>query len=311
MENDNQIKKDVNIARLILAIIFIIGGIGGIATMGILPGIIMTLLGISLIPQIYKSLKIKKWNFLQWLLPIILITILLFTVPIDNTNTTINDNGTNTITNKETDNKTIEISKLTLPKLDLTIDKSETKNIIFSVFPYDADINTLEYLSTNTEILKIIKNDSNKNSLTLQPLAEGTCEIYIKAINGVESNRILVTIQDKSKNKDNEVDINKSNEQNKKIEENQKNNVPNTTNNTTKSHSTSNPSSLPQTTSNNTANNSNNQNASTNKNSQIVYSTPSGKRYHYDPECGSKNSKPTTKDKAEAAGLTPCQKCAK
>lgn len=41
-----------------------------------------------------------------------------------------------------------------------------------------------------------------------------------------------------------------------------------------------------------------------------VYTTPQGKRYHYDPQCGGKNSGASSKDKAVNAGLTPCQKCA-
>ena len=46
------------------------------------------------------------------------------------------------------------------------------------------------------------------------------------------------------------------------------------------------------------------------QNSRTVYRTPTGKRYHFDPECGGKNSKSTTLDVATSSGLTPCQKCA-
>ena len=42
---------------------------------------------------------------------------------------------------------------------------------------------------------------------------------------------------------------------------------------------------------------------------QMVYRTPYGKRYHYDPECGGKNSYSITMDQALKQGLTPCQKC--
>ena len=42
-----------------------------------------------------------------------------------------------------------------------------------------------------------------------------------------------------------------------------------------------------------------------------VYRTPTGKKYHLDPQCGGKNSSATTKTKAVKAGLTPCSKCAK
>ena len=41
-----------------------------------------------------------------------------------------------------------------------------------------------------------------------------------------------------------------------------------------------------------------------------VYRTPSGKRYHFDAECGGKNSYEVSIDKAKNAGLTPCLKCA-
>lgn len=42
-----------------------------------------------------------------------------------------------------------------------------------------------------------------------------------------------------------------------------------------------------------------------------VYRTPTGKRYHFDAECGGKNSYSTTMEQALNAGLTPCAKCAK
>ena len=52
--------------------------------------------------------------------------------------------------------------------------------------------------------------------------------------------------------------------------------------------------------------------ASNNENtSQGVYRTPSGKKYHWDAECGGKNSYSVTMEDALNAGLTPCSKCAK
>ena len=41
-----------------------------------------------------------------------------------------------------------------------------------------------------------------------------------------------------------------------------------------------------------------------------VYRTPSGKRYHYDADCGGENSYEVSLEEAESAGLTPCKKCA-
>ena len=45
-------------------------------------------------------------------------------------------------------------------------------------------------------------------------------------------------------------------------------------------------------------------------NSQTVYVTPTGKRYHLISTCGGKNSTASTLNKAKARGLTPCKKCA-
>ncbi len=44
--------------------------------------------------------------------------------------------------------------------------------------------------------------------------------------------------------------------------------------------------------------------------SGTVYVTPTGKRYHLDPDCGGKNSRASTLSTATARGLTPCKKCA-
>ena len=43
--------------------------------------------------------------------------------------------------------------------------------------------------------------------------------------------------------------------------------------------------------------------------SRTVYVTPSGKKYHYDPQCGGKNSSDTTLNKAKNRGKEPCKKC--
>ncbi len=40
-----------------------------------------------------------------------------------------------------------------------------------------------------------------------------------------------------------------------------------------------------------------------------IYRTPSGKRYHFDPDCGGKNSFAVSLEEALSAGLTPCEKC--
>ena len=49
---------------------------------------------------------------------------------------------------------------------------------------------------------------------------------------------------------------------------------------------------------------------SNNTHGRQVFRTPTGKRYHFDPDCGGKNSYQTTLEAAKSAGLTPCKKCA-
>lgn len=48
-----------------------------------------------------------------------------------------------------------------------------------------------------------------------------------------------------------------------------------------------------------------------NSSGAAVYRTPSGKKYHFDPDCGGKNSYEVTFEQAVGAGLTPCSKCVK
>lgn len=48
---------------------------------------------------------------------------------------------------------------------------------------------------------------------------------------------------------------------------------------------------------------------SNNSQGRVVYETPSGKRYHFDPNCGGLNSKQTDLESAKSSGLTPCKKC--
>ena len=48
---------------------------------------------------------------------------------------------------------------------------------------------------------------------------------------------------------------------------------------------------------------------SNNSQGKVIYATPSGKRYHFDPDCGGANSKQIDLESAKSSGLTPCKKC--
>ena len=43
---------------------------------------------------------------------------------------------------------------------------------------------------------------------------------------------------------------------------------------------------------------------------EMVYRTPTGKRYHYNPDCAGVNRIESTVDESTSLGLTPCKKCA-
>lgn len=144
-------------------------------------------------------------------------------------------------------------------------------------------------------------NESNEKDIIfkINPITEGECEVYIKATNGIESNKIKLKIVDNDRiekeKKEAEEQAQKEAEQKRAEEEKAKQEE-----STQKSQQT--------TTQKNT---SNSQTTSNKDNSRTVYRTPTGKRYHYDPDCGGKNSYSTTLNAAKSSGLTPCQKCAK
>lgn len=152
-------------------------------------------------------------------------------------------------------------------------------------------------------------------------IAEGNSEIYAKSANGVESNKVILRIVDNEKiemekkeaeeqaKKEAEEQTKKEAEEKakkqaeeqakKEAEEQAKKQIQSTnkTNSQTKSSHENNTSSSSYSNSNNT-------------HGKSVYRTPHGKRYHFDPDCGGKNSYETTLDFAKSSGLTPCKKCA-
>lgn len=112
----------------------------------------------------------------------------------------------------------------------------------------------------------------------------------------IESNRVTIKVIDKDRiEKEQEEQerierekLEKEKAEQKKNEKQQKTNTPNN-------------------------NNTSSTTSSINRNNTYgkqVFRTPTGKRYHFDPDCGGKNSYQTTLEAAKSAGLTPCKKCA-
>ena len=307
-------KSRINrIIRNIFGGLFICTGFFGMFSSGFIAGIFMLLFGISLLPIFYEKIKLNI-KHIQIILPIILIFMSIMTMPESTTENNSNINEINT--NIVQEEKSIEITELKFNESEMEIDIKESKEILLEILPNNANTENLELCSSDSQIAILEKSDvednENKITLKIKPIAEGNCEIYVKSINGIESNKIVIKIVDNERiekeKKEAEEQAKKETEENakkqveeqvkKEAEEQAKKQTQSTTNTSSQTSS-----SQQSTTSSGTQSNSNNTHG------KSVYRTPSGKRYHYDPDCGGKNSYSTTLDSAISAGLTPCEKC--
>lgn len=304
--------KKSNVIRNIFGGLFIFTGFVGMFSSGLIEGIFMMLFGISLLPIFYEKTKLNI-KYIQIILPIILI--FLFGMVAPESTTEINSNIDETNMNIVQEEKKIEISELKFNESEMEIDIKENKEIVLEILPNNANIENLELCSSDSQIAILEKSDvediENKITLKIKPVAEGNCEIYVKSTNGIESNKIVLKIVD---NERIEKEKKEAEEQAKKeAEENAKKQAEEQAKKQTQSTTTQKNSSSSQTTSTSSqqsTSSSSSQSNSNNTHGKSVYRTPSGKRYHFDPDCGGKNSYQTTLDAAKSAGLTPCQKCA-
>ena len=237
----------------------------------------------------------------------------------------IDSNATETNTNIVQEEKNIEITELKFNESEIDIDIKEDRSITLEILPENADLEGVQFWSSDEQIaiLEKINVTDNENNIILKikPIAEGNSEIYAKSANGVESNKVILRIVDNEKiemekkeaeeqaKKEAEEQTKKEAEEKakkqaeeqakKEAEEQAKKQIQSTnkTNSQTKSSHENNTSSSSYSNSNNT-------------HGKSVYRTPHGKRYHFDPDCGGKNSYETTLDSAKSSGLTPCKKCA-
>ena len=229
-----------------------------------------------------------------------------------------------------------------------TIEKSSEKN--FRNFENAENTNNTAIIensvnSINTENTENVENlinaetiegTVNKIILKIKPISEGECEAYAKS-NEVISNKIKIKVIDKEKierekeeqkakqekeeqeqkakrekeeqeqkaKKEKEEQEQKTKQEKKTQEQKTNQKKQNTT--TGAQINRSSPASNATSKKKQTSSSSN----SNNSHGKLVYATPKGKRYHFDPDCGGKNSYQTTLDAAKARGLTPCNKCAK
>ncbi len=283
--------------------LFIFVGFFGIFIYGILPGIFMMLVGISLLPIFYKKIKLNT-KYMQIVLPIILLVIL--TTIIQNGNNNISETNTNIIQG----NKILEITSLKFDESEIELDIKEKKDIILIISPEKANIDNLEFCTSNNEIAILEKTDlyntEGNINLRIKPISEGICEVYVKSKNEIESNKVTVKVIDNER-------IEQEEQARKEAEaqaENEKQSTITKNNNSAEKQSTTSTNNSDTVKKPNTSTTSATETNSNNTQGKEVYRTPTGKRYHFDPDCGGKNSYQITLDAAKSAGLTPCKKCA-
>lgn len=318
-KNKNGVKKIFNIIRYVLGAFFILGGLTYFSS-SIITAIFLILLGFSIFPILYEKISILQYKYLPIILPIILFFITMSMVPVQE-----NENTNNNLMNETfpAEKKIIFIEDLSFDETDIEIDIKESKDILLKIEPINAtNINELKFNSTNSEIIKFEKNTEKSNEseiyAKIQPISEGECEIFV-ICNNIESNHIKIKIidnerieqekkekEEQAKKEAEEQAKKQAEEQAKKEAEEQakKQSQSTSTQKNTSSSTSQTTSSKPSTSSSSSQSNSNNSQG------KAVYRTPSGKRYHFDPDCGGKNSYSTTLSAAKSAGLTPCQKCA-
>lgn len=226
---------------------------------------------------------------------------------------------------EETEEKP-EITSLHFDETELEMDINETKDLTLEIKPENAETEDLQYCTSNEEVASLEKMDGtaveSKVNLKLNPAGEGECEVFAKTSEGIESNKISVKIidnerilaEEKAKEEEEkarqEAEAQAKEEADKQAakaaEEEQaklqaeakaKKKVAEKTSKAASSNAKA--SSSKKSTKN-----------TNNSHGKQVYRTPHGKRYHFDPDCGGKNSKLTTLEDAISAGLTPCKKCA-
>lgn len=309
MENKEKIKI-LDIVRYIIGGCCIICGIAGVISGDLLAGFFIGILGISFFPIVYKKFNISEGKKLHIVMPIIFFLLaLIFICNSDNKNSdTINE--INNIEDfvqidnkKENDVPTAFVIEQN--KKQIEIIKGKSDKVTIEIIPSTIQDEKIQLFSTDDHIAYIRKfeteltGDKKIINVYIDAKEEGEVKIYVKLKDtDTKSEEISIKVLKEEKLKDNTVTSTNTNKE-QKTNVQQNNAKPSTS-----------PSSSQPTSTKPSTNSSSSQSNSNNTNGRTVYRTPSGKRYHFDPDCGGKNSYKTTLKAATSAGLTPCKKCA-
>lgn len=310
----------------------------------------MLLFGVTLIPAVYEKSKelLKKysgkipkeyydkmrvfWNkfgrYVKIAVPLVFLVLFVVVIPKDSpapapagdvaSVSSAEESADEPLDAEEAEEEKPEITSLHFEETELQLDINENKDLTLEIGPENADTQDLQYCTSNEEVAKLEKAEEtsgeNKINLKLIPASEGECEVFAKTSKGVESNKIQVKIidnerilaEEKARQEAEEKAQQEAQEQARKAAEEEqarakaeqeKKKAAEEAKKTTSASSSGNKSSS-------SSKNNNNSHG------KQVYRTPHGKRYHFDPDCGGKNSYQITMGAAISAGLTPCKKCA-
>lgn len=312
----NNINKIFNVIRDIFGAIFIIGGLGGLISGDIVAGIFVTLFGITLLPILYKKINFNTFKYAPIVLPIIFLIMSIIFMPSKKsdkepieTDTTVSQEE-----NQTEEEKKIEIEGLNFNESELEIDIKEIKDIVLEVSPNNADIENLEYLTSDEKIALLEKSDvtddKSKITLHIKPLSEGVCEVFAKS-NSVESNKITLKVVDNERIQAEKKAQEEAEEKAKQEAEEQAQREAAEKEAAEKAKQEAQRQAQQKTQSKNSSNSNKSSTKKSNSNNshgRVIYYAPKyGKKYHYDPDCAGKNAVQTTLDKVP--GLGPCKKC--
>ena len=313
-------------------------------------GLFMLLFGVTLIPAVYEKSKelLKKysgkipkeyydkmrvfWNkfgrYVKIAVPLVFLVLFVVVIPKDSpapapagdiaSVSSAEESADEPLDAEEAEEEKPEITSLHFEETELQLDINENKDLTLEIGPENADTQDLQYCTSNEEVAKLEKAEEtsgeNKINLKLIPASEGECEVFAKTSKGVESNKIQVKIidnerilaEEKARQEAEEKAQQEAQEQARKAAEEEQARAK------AEQEKKKAAEEVKKTTSASSSGNKSSSSSKNNNNShgRQVYRTPHGKRYHFDPDCGGKNSYQITMGAAISAGLTPCKKCA-
>lgn len=313
-------------------------------------GLFMLLFGVTLIPAVYEKSKelLKKysgkipkeyydkmrvfWNkfgrYVKIAVPLVFLVLFVVVIPKDSpapapagdvaSVSSAEESADEPSDAEEAEEEKPEITSLHFEETELQLDINENKDLTLEIGPENADTQDLQYCNSNEEVAKLEKAEEtsgeNKINLKLIPASEGECEVFAKTSKGVESNKIQVKIidnerilaEEKARQEAEEKAQQEAQEQARKAAEEEQARAK------AEQEKKKAAEEVKKTTSASSSGNKSSSSSKNNNNShgKQVYRTPHGKRYHFDPDCGGKNSYQITMGAAISAGLTPCKKCA-